>query len=54
LPPIYAIGSLSIILLGLFVMSRVFKLLNHFSNDFAGFVPQYKKYNPDLAKIQKK
>ncbi|MGV8162154.1 MAG: cation:proton antiporter [Candidatus Nanoarchaeia archaeon] len=54
LPAIYALGSVGIVILGLFIMSRVFKLLSHFSNDFAGHVPSYKKYNPDIARLQKK
>ena len=54
LPVIYSIVSVAIVILGLFIMSRVFKLLSHFSNDFAGYVPTYKKYNPDIARFHKK
>ncbi|MGV8169696.1 MAG: cation:proton antiporter [Candidatus Nanoarchaeia archaeon] len=54
LPAIYSLVSVGIVLLGLFIMSRVFHLLSHFSNEYAGYVPSYKKYNPDIARFQKK
>jgi CPA2 family monovalent cation:H+ antiporter-2 len=40
-----------IVVLGLFIMSRVFGLLVHFSNDYSGYVPEYKKYNPDVVRF---
>jgi hypothetical protein len=54
LPLIYVLVPVGIVIIGLYIMSRVFHLLAHFSNDFAGYVPTYKKYNPDLARFQKK
>jgi len=52
LSPIYSVIPVAIVLLGIYIMSRVFKLLNNFSNDFAGYVPEYKKYNPNVVKLQ--
>lgn len=53
LPAIFCIIPLAIVILGIYIMSRVFKLLNHFSNDFAGYVPEYKKYNAGAARFQR-
>jgi Kef-type K+ transport system membrane component KefB len=54
LPAIYSLISLGIVLIGIYVMSRVFKLLFHFSNDFAGYVPDYRKYDPEIVRFQKR
>lgn len=54
LPRIYVLIPVGIVLIGLFIMSRVFRLLSHFSNEYAGYVPEYKKYNPELVKFQKR
>jgi monovalent cation:H+ antiporter-2, CPA2 family len=53
LSPIYSVISVGIVLIGIYIMSRVFKLLFHFSNDFAGYVPEYKKYDPQIVRFQK-
>lgn len=54
LSPIYSLIPFGILLLGIYIMSRVFKLLNNFSNDFAGYVPEYRKYNPEVARFQRR
>jgi hypothetical protein len=54
LSPIYSLISLGIVIIGVYIMSRVFKLLMHFSNDFAGYVPEYKKYNSEIVRFQKR
>jgi Kef-type K+ transport system membrane component KefB len=52
LPVIYSIIPVGIVALGIFIMSRVFKLLNSFSNEYVGFVPEYKKYDAAVVRFQ--
>lgn len=52
-PPIFSLISLGIVFAGIIIISRVFRLLSHFSNDNAGYVPEYKRFNPDIARFQK-
>jgi CPA2 family monovalent cation:H+ antiporter-2 len=45
--PLWAVVPAGIVILGLIVLSRAFRLLPNFSMEFAGTVPRYEKYNPD-------
>ncbi len=53
LTPLWALLSVGIVVVGMVVLSRSFKMLPSFSNEFIGRVPTYEKYDPDVMRIRR-
>jgi monovalent cation:H+ antiporter-2, CPA2 family len=50
---IWSLIPVAIVIIGLYVLSRAFRLLGSFSQEYMGKVQKYEKYNPDLERFKR-